>query len=78
MLSDPARPIVAETLIQHRNMVRTVIFRDWKYHAAVRWAPPEGREAFLNVDIGRFERTPALHIDPWGPPVMVICGFTAG
>lgn len=68
-LVDPGQPVIAETLIQHRNMLRTVIFRDWKYTAAVRWARPEDRPACLRVDIGAFERNPALHIDPWGPVV---------
>jgi arylsulfatase A-like enzyme len=39
----PTGPFVAELLIQHRSLLRTVIDGDWKYIAAQSWLGPESR-----------------------------------
>jgi arylsulfatase A-like enzyme len=64
----PAKPCIAELLIQHRNLIRVVIKEDWKYIAAIRWLPPQKRPEVL-FNVAEFEGDPTRHLDTWGPVV---------
>jgi len=63
-LRQHSRPIIAELLLGHRMVTRTVIEDGWKYIASQRWFPPEGRSRIGDdweaVRIG-------LAFDVWGP-----------
>lgn len=63
----PKKPFIAELLVQHRNLVRTVIHKDWKYISARKWLPPHRRPAALTKNVREFEKNTALHMDTWGP-----------
>jgi arylsulfatase A-like enzyme len=65
----PTKPFIAELLIQHRNMVRTVIKDNWKYIASRKWLKPEER---LKGDsnLPEFEKKRKLHLRNWGPVVV--------
>jgi arylsulfatase len=59
------KPFIAELLIQHRNLVRTIIDKDWKYIAAQRWVEPQYRKKFLKNAALKKE----YHMDTWGPVI---------
>ena len=64
----PSKPFIAELLIQHRNLIHTVVKDNWKYIAAMKWLSPlERPEALKNPK--EFEKNKALHLDTWGPVV---------
>lgn len=62
----PDKPHISELLIQHRNLVRTVIKDNWKYIAAQKWLKPGERPNALH-NIKEFEKNEKLHKDIWGP-----------
>jgi len=64
----PTKPFIAELLIQHRNMVRTVIKDNWKYIAARKWLKPEERLKG-DTNIPEFEKKRKRHLKNWGPVV---------
>lgn len=64
----PAKPVVSELLIQHRNLVRVVIKDNWKYMSAIKWLTPAERSKAL-INAKEFERDRSRHLDTWGPPV---------
>jgi len=66
--SPPAKPFMAELLIQHRSLVRAVIQGQWKYIAAQKWLSPRRRPEALQ----RMQEDPSDQdnpIDIWGPVV---------
>jgi arylsulfatase A-like enzyme len=60
------KPIISELLIQHRNLVRSIIKDNWKYLSAQKWLPPRDRPKAL-VGIEDFEKNKKLHLNIWGP-----------
>jgi len=59
------KPFIAELMIQRRNMLRTIIYRDWKYISAQKWLEPGERSSALkNTPLSKH-----LQINIWGPGV---------
>jgi arylsulfatase A-like enzyme len=59
------RSFFGETLIQHRNILRTVVAGSWKYLTAWRYLPPENRPRALE-NRSRIENDPQRFTDCWG------------
>jgi arylsulfatase A-like enzyme len=66
--SPPEKPYIAEVLIQHRSLIRTVIQGPWKYIASQRWLPPAERPGALSRHL-EIEDNEEFHLDIWGPIV---------
>jgi len=66
--SPPEKPYIAEVLIQHRSLIRTVIQGPWKYIAAQRWLIPPERPGALSRPL-EIEENRELHLNIWGPIV---------
>ncbi len=67
-----ARPVIAETLLETRNIVRTVINGDFKYQAAQRYFTPAELSQLHVVHTQEVNAVRAgLYplVDPWGPVV---------
>ncbi len=68
----PDRPFIAELLIQHRSLLRTVIEDDWKYIAAQKWLEPNSRpEVARNMHhlVNMYRKDKDKRLDIWGPIV---------
>jgi arylsulfatase A-like enzyme len=61
----PNKPFIAELLVQHRNLIRTVIKGDWKYISAQKWLLPPQRPLVLK-NAAEFEKNKKQHLDIWG------------
>jgi len=62
-------PIIAESLIQTRNMLRSVRSGSWKYISAVRWVDPPERERSVRMKQAGGLPKWRKPIDPMGEPV---------
>ena len=65
----PSKPLIAELLIKHRNVLRATIKDEWKYIAAQRWLTPEERAELSQAERDLIKEMSAVPFDVWGPVV---------
>ncbi len=67
--SPPAVPVVSELLVQHRNVVRSVVVGPWKYLQARRWLNPVQRSVICRAERKHELAAQERPFDPWSPVV---------